>query len=213
MTEVVGYFTDVTNPHIQKVGGTPRNMGDDFGDNVYTGRNRFVAGILCPYANFRLVWTPILGTWSASNGYLEKTIDTANDWIQTPSSVAYGTWQYKMILGATSATHLFQFWPCMTTSGSLKYGYYITITYESVKCDFRSYTAAGDALVIDNGWTPDANPHTVKLTRNSANSFELFLDGVSKGTGTNSDFTTSSYMGVRYRNDSVANRFDNLEVY
>jgi len=47
-------------------------------------------------------------------------------------------------------------------------------------------------VLIDQSWTIDIDWHTAKITRDANGIFEIFLDGVSKGTVTDTDITTTN---------------------
>ncbi|MCX6354302.1 MAG: hypothetical protein NTZ78_05285 [Candidatus Aureabacteria bacterium] len=74
---------------------------------------------------------------------------------------------------------------------------------------FLSYGTTPTSIVTA-AWTKDTAWHAIKVTRNSANLWELFLDGVSKGTGTYTGLTTSSYLQAYER--SKANGWDDIRV-
>ncbi|MFA5808810.1 MAG: DUF2341 domain-containing protein, partial [Thermoleophilia bacterium] len=59
----------------------------------------------------------------------------------------------------------------------------------------RATATQTEVGVISVSWTPDTLEHKIKVTRNSANLFELFVDGVSKGTATDATWSSQPNIG------------------
>ena len=64
-----------------------------------------------------------------------------------------------------------------------------------------------------NGWAPDANYHTIKVTRNASNLFELFVDGTSKGTATDSTYSGLLYVGFWFISGGGSSQKDGYMDY
>jgi hypothetical protein len=64
-----------------------------------------------------------------------------------------------------------------------------------------------------NGWAPDANYHTIKVTRNASNLFELFVDGTSKGTATDSIYSGLPYVGFWFISGGGSSQKDGYMDY
>ena len=212
MTDVIGYFTDL-KPHVQKAGSSPIFIGDEIGDNKYSGRNRVVAGVLFPYSNFRPEWTVIAGTWGASEGFLRESLAGGGSTnIRMSSKHSVGTWVVDAsLIGGISDTNIVYYNFMWIDADNY---YLMDMNATGALRLVRSTTDLGGAAIISTTWTADTGWHTMKITRDINGNFEIFLDGVSKGTVTNTLITTSNNIELgHYTVTTIQNAaFDNLKV-
>jgi hypothetical protein len=174
----------------------------DSGASAYPGRNSGHPG----YPD----WTVNSGTWSAANGYLEKTATQGTEqYIYTSYS---GTsddivleYQFKRYANNANA-HGLQL--VNTTSGKR---YYLWITNDGLECDLRKYDGTSHSTIINGTWTADDNWHNVRVERKTGGDFELFFDNTSVGT-VSGDTTETTFDQIRVQNEAL-NSIDNLRIY
>jgi len=65
--------------------------------------------------------------------------------------------------------------------------------------------------IISTTWANDLFDHTFEVTKDGAGNFELFIDGVSKGTAHDTEFSSSSYMSF-WEHNYVGIDIDNFRV-
>ena len=152
---------------------------DDFADGEYTTNP---------------AWTYIDGTVSAANFYLATTGEAyaTGGNIKIASTIVTAVWEYKFQLTNTAIGNFVMFTPIWVSVGNF---YYLWI-HQNGTMNFRLVSGAIQSTIIASTWTADLNWHKAKITRNSSGYFEIFLDGVSKGTVTNTTHTTSAEMRV-----------------
>jgi len=178
---------------------------DNWADNIYTNR------VGCAANGFRYQdWSVISGTWNATSGYLEKTSLLAGDEdIGTPCTRAHGTWEVDFKLGNIANNH--QARPKPIWIDALNY-YEVRFNNDGNVFMMR-WIAGGSVQLIAAAWVPDTNVHTIKLTRDSANRFDLYLDDVNLGNAVDATFTTSVSCVLGAYITATAIRFDDLKVY
>lgn len=149
------------------------------------------------------LWTVVAGTWNATNGYLETTNSTSTDFtIYALSTQAYGAWEMRFRHESNSTNNCVIRWYFMyggnpDPANALATGYYLFSN--TANSNFKLIRDDGATVweLISTTWTDDTNWHTVKITRNSNNGWNMFLDGASKGTAIDGTYATSSYIGFR----------------
>ncbi len=204
--------------------GSIYKLFDDFGDNKYSNRDRVKQNIggINRRSRFsttcypkRPEWTVESGTWSVSAGRLTKNKVAAQEVIYCTSPTAYGTWQWN-----------FQF-DAITNWGILQpYFIYVDATHhyflfhgndsEAPDWNFMLKGRNGGAeYIIINPANVNATTtlNTAKITRDKSGNWEIFYNGVSKGTSTDNNVTTSTYFRILadYENANQG-YFDNLKV-
>jgi len=208
MTEVIGYFTDLANVHVQKVGDSPLFIGDDFGDNKYEKRDRFVTNILFPHPNFRPEWTSAVGSPSVTDGVLVCSAG-AEEAVEIPTTFFVGVFEFDTkhtgdLTGGGSYLMVY-------LDGAVKY-YLSSWVYSD---NYGLYDCVDAVWVIKVTHAEDTSWHTCKTTRDADGNFEVFFDGTSDGTAT--DTTTTSIDTIRLTQPSASSNydvhFDNLKVY
>ena len=169
---------------------------DDFDDNLINGRNNIISfkhllkGNLT-VTNFRPEWEQVSGTTIPLNNAV--VFDEAGEHIKTPSTFAVGTWEITMNLSVLNnndglkfsfmyidADHYYILYIAKGSTGTAQY--YLK----------EKHGAGAETNIILGIWSLDLLTHTFKVTRNASGDFEIFEDGVSKGTVTNTDNTTSA---------------------
>ena len=71
--------------------------------------------------------------------------------------------------------------------------------------------SSSSSSLISGSWSIDTEWHIIKVTRDSSDNFELFFDGVSKGTTTDTILTSSKQ--IRLHAYQETQKFDDLEVF
>jgi len=209
----------MSNPSKIGIGGRRGYLGDDWEDNKLTSRDKaaVVATTLDKiFQKFRPEWEVCYGTWGVDAGVLYEN-SGSKGWIRTPSSKAYGTWKYKGRLSSTASDcepNCFFIHDDVGTNDpeTNGNGYEIALADEG-NFVLRKISGGTASNLSSVTWSPDTEWHEIKVTRADDDTFECFLDGVSKITTTDSEITTSEY--IYLWTQSVAGRaeFDDLEVY
>ena len=198
---------------------------DDWTDNKYSSRdNRATTPASVLGANefaqkFRPEWTVTSGTsWGVTSGYLH--VNTHTDTIQIDSIFTTGTWeigrQYAALDNAGNAI-IGKFYP-MWIDSSNYFDYALGDTSGSGSNYNLSKNVSGTpTTLISNSWNYNTNFTTYKFTKNSSSNLEIFEGGVSKGTDTDSDISTSNKIQLWYMRWGGGSgsqcRWDNLKVY
>jgi uncharacterized protein (TIGR02145 family) len=149
------------------------------------------------------VWSVTSGGWQiyniSSTQYLYGDNTATVDVITTPSTQAYGTWNFDYSLQTTASTTsqvLRFFVTASSTALTTTNGYYVFVDGGG-NLFLRKLTAGTATTLISSTWTANTSWHTVKVIRDFDNTFKLYLDGVLKGTSAaDNSFTTSNYMGA-----------------
>ncbi|MBI5219385.1 MAG: T9SS type A sorting domain-containing protein, partial [Bacteroidia bacterium] len=162
---------------------------DDFTDGEYTTNP---------------AWTVQSCCFTVTGGVLLGTDDYNNERISVPSNQVYGEWEFQYSFDVATTNAYVRYFIIMTPdnpdpNGATTDGYYVWVDGGlTVGARFRLIRMDNGAstTLITADWTPGTAVHTVKVTRNVNNGFELFLDAGSKGTATDATYTSSSYMGI-----------------
>jgi len=143
------------------------------------------------------VWTTELGGWQVSSGYLRGDNTVAVDKIRTPSTQAYGTWNFDFQFQTTSGTsgQVVRVFPIATLT-TLNSGYYVFADGAGT-FQFRRLDSGTPTTLINSTWIPNLQSHSVKVIRDFDNTFKLYLDGILKGTSAaDVTYLTSTFFGV-----------------
>jgi hypothetical protein len=153
-------------------------------------------------------------TWSAVNQYLENTAGGAWRAIAHtfggPVNDQTWTWKHKFSTLASDSDVNFYI---MTDSDSQTGadGYFVKIRNSPNEFYLRRIdNGAAGPIIINSTWTPDTAWHDIKVTRSASGAFELFLDDVSKGTGTDTTHSTNTYIFIQA--DSSASLIDDIVI-
>jgi len=191
---------------------------DDFGDGLLTGRVKELTVLnnkVMLARVLRLEWAVDGGIWDASNLFLRESSNTRPNYLYTSLDFTVGTWEvdFRFPNGESTADNQLGLVPLWIDSDNW---YFWFCKSNAADPDFNFYKVFGGVgtMLINQTWTIDAAWHTAKVTRDANGNFEIFLDGVSKGTVVDTDITTSNQLRFRtaYVNESPFD-FDNLRVY
>lgn len=149
------------------------------------------------------VWTSTAGGWQiyniSSTQYLYGDNAATTDVITTPSTQAYGTWDFDFSFQTTASTtaQVIRFFVTASSTGLQTTNGYYVFADGGGNFFLRKLTAGTASNLISSTWTPNTAWHTVKVIREFDNTFKLYLDGVLKGTSAaDNSFTTSSFLGL-----------------
>jgi len=187
---------------------------DDWQDNKLTTRDSEATTpikISSPYVQdantFRPSWTTESGSPSASGGVLVLTAgDTTAQGISTPTTFFVGTWEVdiqKQADGTTSGVDVIDW----VSGGSKKY--IIGWNYDGA---YNLRDIVDTVNIISATHAEDTAWHTCKATRDSSSNWELFFDGVSDGTATDSTTTSIDEVWV-YNYEDIEVHYDNLKIW
>jgi len=203
----------MSSPSKIGTGGRRGVIGDDWDDNKLTSRDNAatVATALDKIVQtFRPEWTVKAGTITVANSRVEGDASGTNE-VQTSSlSITEGTWEVDIIVLATGHTQLIYFiyqdidnhyHAGNSTPGGTRAWY--LYKYEG---------GAGSELILSS-WTEATGTYALKVTRDSSGNFELFVDGNSKGTATDTWLPTTYDSIVLRVTDDNSSAMDNLKVY
>ena len=202
--EIVDAMTDPT-----KIGRGGRRgiIGDDWDDNKLTSRDNAAVvptALDKIFQAFRPEWTVVQGSVIVANGRIEGDASGGGNRIQTPLSITEGTWKVDIIILATRTNQLIlfiyqddaNFWWAGNNAGEW--------------C-LMKYQGGAATYLIESTWSEATGTYTFKVTRDSSGNFEIFVNGVSKGTATDSFLPTQNYLQLKVDGDN-ASAMDNLEV-
>jgi len=148
--------------------------------------------------------------WRVKSGSYKISDDGADKWLECvtagmaymPSYEAYGTWEFD--LWKKDASHTVVIINHDKISSASNASNYNFIHRGTEEIDFRKEITA----IIDGGATTYAaeTKHTVRITRDGANLFKLYMDGVLIGSVTNSSYTTAKYFVLDFdAGDKITN--------
>jgi len=195
---------------------------DDWNDNKLTNRDgagTTSTGFVNLFAQkdkFRPEWATISGSPTVTSGKLK--LDAAKEEVSTASTYAIGTWEWSFAK-VSGSSYSFLAGISQGTSGIDKYlissnCYCIAISNSGDAYIFRKGDSGSHTDLINVTWSNDTNPHTFKVTRDDSSNFEIFEDGVSKGTSIDSTHTTFNYIMMAQGDNSDGDwDIDNMKVY
>lgn len=170
------------------------HLSDDWGDNRLT--NRIQPG-LYGWCDYRPEWTILEGNMDVVNKHIEwEQAADGKSRLGNPKVLTEGTWvlDYKF-----------------DVNGNDTDGFGVLIVHQDADNYIlvRAFDSATDEIwltkwdagtstnIITSALASGTSWHTQKVTRTAPDSWELFVDGVSQGTGTDSFWPTENYTGVR----------------
>jgi hypothetical protein len=162
---------------------------------------------------FRPLWTTVGGTTTCSAGKLIS--NEAADRVKITSTFMVGTWEINFRFTATAGGDDLMFYFIYVDSSNW---YAVRINNDTAGPFYklRKKVTGTESDIISSTLTPNTIEHTCKLTRDASGNFELFFDGVSKGTATNNEISSSSELHLAKVDTVVAGsskELDNLKVY
>lgn len=150
------------------------------------------------------VWTVQAGGFVGSSNFLKGNSTDTDDIISTPSTQVYGTWNFDYRFHTTAYTSVgdqfVAFFVTSTNAGlQNSNGYYVYVE-SSGQLLLRRRNGVSAATTIISATISGTNElntnwHTIKVIRGFTGLFELYFDGVLKGTGTDNTYTTSTHLG------------------
>jgi len=191
------------------------SLFDDFDDNKLTNRDRrYDVALYMPTdwgevvtsSLYRPDWETVQGTPYVENGVVRLTGYAT---IQTPSDEAYGEWEIDMRLTQIDVLVYGWFRFIFIDEDNFYELWYSSESTNNVKI-YKLVGGTSYTNVVSTV-TPDTDRHTLKVTRDESDKFEVFLDGVSLGTYTSTDLPTCSYIQLRAAGGNGV-EFDNLKV-
>ncbi|MEN9303538.1 MAG: hypothetical protein RL264_1967, partial [Bacteroidota bacterium] len=150
------------------------------------------------------VWTPQAGGFVSSSNFLKGNSSVTDDIISTPSTQVYGTWNFDYRFHTTAYTNsgdqFIAFFISSTNAGLQSgNGYYVYVESSGQLRLTRRNGNSSPTVVINSSISGtnelNTNWHTIKVIRGFSGQFELYFDGVLKGTGTDNTYTTSTHLG------------------
>lgn len=181
---------------------------DDFADNGFSNRTGSQTGqypdpSLGPSKNYRGYvrprWRSAGGSPTVSNGELVLPPGDTTTQIAVAENIALetGTWEFDFQFSSTPGfSHRFDFiredgsnvWFIESQSGG---GFVL-----------KKYEAGALNTVISGSWSPDTSPKTCKVTRDESGNWELFVNGTSQGTATDTFLPDGQRIRVVNQNTS-----------
>ncbi|WP_276301104.1 hypothetical protein [Halorussus lipolyticus] len=148
----------------------------------------------------RPIWKTGDGSPSVSNGALEMpAADTTNQFVvATPYRFEVGTYEFTFQFSSTPSTGRVRFE--FLTETAAKWVQIIVDPDGTLRLERNDGT--GKTTIISGSWNGDTNQHTAKATRDESGNYELFVDGTSQGTA--SDTYLPNAKRVRLINTSDA---------
>jgi len=209
----------MSNPSKIGTGGRRGIIGDDWEDNKLTTRDKaaIVATTLSRISQkFRPEWdtTNANTKISVESGHIKIVASTDyNKYIKITDNIAEGTWKIKQRLGAVNAAsgynHTLSF---MFIDTDNFYSAYISGFDDYVR--FDKFVTGSITHLIAGSITRNTNWHEVKITRDADGNFELFYDGTSKGTTTDTSHSSGDLVIGQLREENDEDVYvDDLEVY
>lgn len=167
-------------------------LEDDWDDNALSGRSNSEKGIYYQYGDggagdllkavYRPLWTVTGGNPSVQSGSVVFG-GTDADAIETPADMQTGEWEYDFTWTDNQDWDTFSFKIFQDGSNHFRF----ELKSDNADPDFKlvKIESGSSSHIIDSSWEDDQGiQHTVRYTRDSYGEFELFYDGASQGTGT-----------------------------
>jgi len=202
----------MSNPSKIGTGGRRGIIGDDWEDNKLTSRDNaatVASGLGRIVQKFRPEWNVISGTPTVSSGklYLDNTCE-----LQISCSHVVGAWQFKIEWVGRGYYTSWCYIKFMCVDANNAY-YFKTSSRNSSSEHGLCKIVNGEATSLIT-FALDSSVRIIKITRDSNGNFEIFRDGESQGTVTDTDITSSNYFNIKFNKSTYGNLYlDNLEVY
>ncbi|RKZ28852.1 hypothetical protein DRQ36_09820, partial [bacterium] len=167
--------------------GETTTLIDDFNDGNYT---------VSP------TWNDYYGAWAVVGLTLTNGNAFTDNRISTPFAGAEGTWECEFRHEEHNANPCFVSFFFMTNTAQLSAatdGYSLNSDSNTGSEAFTLYRwdNGSATAIIDATVTHDTNWHTMKVTRDAAGNFEIFYDGISKGTVTDATYSACTHIHFR----------------
>lgn len=198
---------------------------DDWDDNALTERAGSEKDVYYNYGTggagdllkgvYRPRWNTESGSPTANDGEFE--LSPGNNTLQkaaTPSNLTTGEWSYNVQYqgGTVSQRTSLTLFANSFTDAAHTYQDSYSVVYDDTD-GVRLQVNDGGSITTLITYTTDANTNTrsVRVTRDSYGSWEMFVDGTSRGTATDTKITESKIMAIGNDSDQTVN-YDNLVV-
>lgn len=177
------YYGNSSATYDNSLGGTNTfDFYDDFSDGSYSNGP---------------VWTPNDGTWTAVNGYLEKTASFGiYQSISTPFGRDNGVWEWRMKSSVADQNGLCVFY-FMASSSSPANGLYGVWNHQWATPDQIYLQDGAGNLILSYNMTGPGQWHSYRLIRSPAGVMNLYFDNTLAGTVTNATYSGSTHMVFR----------------
>lgn len=196
-------------------------LEDDFGDNALTSRTNPDDGVYAhPDANvagdvfvgrYRPEWNITSGSPSSSDGVLSTVGGATVQSIITTSEFSSGEWSFdfQFLSDPTNRAAYVDFIgvsPSLNSDGRPNNGYAVQmLNFGELNLD------QNNTDLIVGSWSNDTSKNSIRVTRTSYGEFELFNNGTSVGTTTDTTHNNSQILGFANDTESAL-EFDNLVV-
>jgi len=184
---------------------------DDFGDNKLSDRDNFVAMFESIFGVGRPEWTVEEGSPSVSDGELILPAgNTTPQRVSTPCKITSGVWEigFKFMTAPSSGSFRMSL---IYQNGSNYYILYNDILSNKILLHKREAGSISDPI-SHTGAVKDTDYHVIKVTRDSSGNWEIFLDGTSIGTTTDSFVPTPTVIDISNYTDAEVH-VDYVKVY
>lgn len=164
------------------------------------------------------VWTAVSGTWSAANGYLEAS-NIGENKISTPTTFSPSNsycWESRFKFESLTGT-AWNRWYLMVNypdpspyTGTNGYFYELGGTGQ-----FKLNRQDGSSIasIISTSWSQSIAWRTSKACREPNGLWSIYVDGVLKGTVTDTTYTTSNYVAFRDAANTVSENVYHDDIY
>lgn len=212
---------------------------DDWNDNKLKDRDNVEEGyFLYPSDNvvdndgdveagtvLKAIYRPYWDKDNESNGTIETTEEVlqldggggsgSGVAVKTPCVLSVGQWRFEWTLSTDNPSENGMYWSIANSTSyrnnkNLNNGYFIWWDEDGSQYNINSDEEGSTSNIIGSSWTVNTNTHVTKVTRNSYGHLELFLDGTSQGTSTDTKWSNFQYMALTNEMERVD--YDNLEV-
>lgn len=181
-------------------------ISDDWDDNALTGRTNPETGAF-PHPNddkhagdilvgmYRPEWTVDGGTPSVTSGHL--VIDSSGEELSTASEANIGSWEHTFNWSTNDGSGEYRFTFLSTVKRGVLAGngdgYYVRCQNPSGgSYDLQRSDAGTRSNVVTSTWAADTGViHSSRADRDPYGNFELFYDGTSQGTATDTNYDDS----------------------
>jgi len=191
---------------------------DDFGDNKLSERVKelVMVGSKVVFARvFRPEWTTVSGSPSVSSGWLY--LDGDPEEVKTSSDIMEGSWEAKWAIDAvTEADPVINHMVFILKDSDNYYEvyYYMKSVADYSEANLKKVVGGSATALINLPKITSAGTYVTKMTRYAGN-FEVFLNGVSQGTCSDTDVSPCNEIHLKGEgayNPTGKLRFDYLYV-
>lgn len=227
-TQVQEVTIDGSVVYTADIAGINNYLEDDFGDNALSGRTNADSGAFhyqevpnqpgdTLVGRYRPEWTAENGSPGADNGSLALPAgDTTMQMVSLASTFVTGEWVFDQWFSTSPSTNATA-WTLFSQSKTISRnrlipGYFIALLNGSDFNFYKEDSSNTTTKLIDasrsSGETTQA---TFRTTRDNNGNWEIFEDGTSNGTATDTTYTSGKWTAIGNNSDAES-RADNLQV-